>query len=334
MSERIVSVVVGEVEIQQIFYKERPVITFSQVGTLHGVPEGNVRRNFHRHAEEFVQEEDYFRLDTTDAESCGLKVYNSENGVIVFTEAGYILLAKIMRDKMSWHVIRKVRSAYFKLQEIQASGWEAAIEKLANVNVGKFEKIHGYIASVEQKAGADLRDEQSARERGDQGLNTRIGRVQDRVDKLEQKIEHIEPIVAGPYPPPVEPPEVINKTTVRLFILNQIGIIGIKGMPRNKVPMHFCGVFQKYMENHPYPIVEPNPSNPDFPYYDIRDVREAYETGNFQYLSSARGDERLKEECEHFKAWDKQYRGQRSIRMVPRPHTYTPSKPDALPDAP
>lgn len=108
---------IGAGEIQRLFYHDRPVVTFEQIATVHGTDTNHIQQMFHRHKTKLVEGEDYFRLDFAEANELLLSVKVSRNGLIVFTEGGYLLLVKPMRDDVSWQVQRTMRDAYFKCQQ-------------------------------------------------------------------------------------------------------------------------------------------------------------------------------------------------------------------------
>jgi len=108
---------IGAGETQRLFYHDRPVVTFEQIATVHGTDTNHVQQMFHRHKSKLVEGEDYFRLDFAEANELLLRVKVSRNGLIVFTEGGYLLLVKPMRDDVSWQVQRTMRDAYFKVQQ-------------------------------------------------------------------------------------------------------------------------------------------------------------------------------------------------------------------------
>jgi ORF6N domain len=108
---------IGAGEIQRLFYHDRPVVTFEQIAAVHGTDTSHLRQMFRRHKSKLVEGKDYFRLDFTEANQLLLRVTVGGNGLVVFTEGGYLLLVKPMRDDVSWDVQRTMRDAYFKVQQ-------------------------------------------------------------------------------------------------------------------------------------------------------------------------------------------------------------------------
>jgi ORF6N domain len=119
---------IGHGELEQLIYRDKPVVTFAQIAQVHGTSVDTVDKSFRRHRERFVEGEDYFRLDFTEASQLPLKVRVSPNGLIVFTEAGYLLLVKPMHDKVAWEVQRQMRAAYFVLRQ-SSDGQSSAMDR-------------------------------------------------------------------------------------------------------------------------------------------------------------------------------------------------------------
>jgi ORF6N domain len=108
---------IGHGTLEQLIYRDKPVVTFEQIAQVHDTTAKQVRKLFRRHHQEFVEGEDYFRLDFTEANKLPLKDAVSRNGLTVFTEDGYLLLVKPMRDEVAWKVQRQMRAAYFLLRQ-------------------------------------------------------------------------------------------------------------------------------------------------------------------------------------------------------------------------
>ena len=106
---------INDVQIEQIIYQGEPVVTFAQIAEVHGVPVINVQRSFERHAERFTPGKHYFRLDFAEASQLLLRVEANPNGLTVFTQKGYLLLTKPMKDAKSWEVQEQMVDEYFSL---------------------------------------------------------------------------------------------------------------------------------------------------------------------------------------------------------------------------
>lgn len=112
----VISNEVHEVRIKE--FNGQRVITFRDIDTLHHRPTGSARKTFNSHRKQFVEGEDYFVLNTDEAQvSFGLK---APNGIILLTESGYLLLVKPFTDDLAWAVQRQLVKAYFKTKTFVA----------------------------------------------------------------------------------------------------------------------------------------------------------------------------------------------------------------------
>ena len=103
-------------DIQVKEYNGQRVVTFKDIDTVHERPDGTARKAFWRNKEHFIEGEDYFVLETDEAQ----KSFNiaAPNGLALITEQGYLMLVKPFSDDLSWRVQKKLVSSYFKVQEI------------------------------------------------------------------------------------------------------------------------------------------------------------------------------------------------------------------------
>jgi ORF6N domain len=117
-------ITIGSQEITKLAYKEMPVVTFEQIAAVHGVNSKTVHSSFREHRARFQEGKHFHRLDFVEASQllAGQGVKISPNGLTLFTEAGYLLLVKPMRDDKSWEVQEKMIEAYFRAKEFFEQG--------------------------------------------------------------------------------------------------------------------------------------------------------------------------------------------------------------------
>lgn len=128
-------VIINNVQVERIAHKNRPVVTLTQIAAVHGVPVKTIESAFRRNRERFIEGEDYLALDFAEAKSLLLLSEGvSPNGMHVFTENGYLLLVKPLRDDVSWQVQRRMRDAYFAQQGSPniASPWDIMAQLVAS----------------------------------------------------------------------------------------------------------------------------------------------------------------------------------------------------------
>jgi hypothetical protein len=110
---------INEITIEQITYKQQAVVTFQQIADVHGISAKNVHESFRRNRERFTEDKHYFRLDFIEASQLPSSVGASPNGLTLFTEKGYLLLAKPLRDDKAWEVQERMIDEYFALRTTQ-----------------------------------------------------------------------------------------------------------------------------------------------------------------------------------------------------------------------
>lgn len=81
----------------------------------------NAHESFRRHKERFTEGKHYFRLDYTEARQLPSSVEANPNGLIIFTEKGYLLLTKPLRDTKAWEVQERMVDDYFVLKQVQTA---------------------------------------------------------------------------------------------------------------------------------------------------------------------------------------------------------------------
>jgi phage regulator Rha-like protein len=111
-------ITINQVSIEHIAYKDQSVVTFAMIAEVHGISEDNVYKSFQRNKEKFTEGKHFYRIDYAEASLAGLSVHCNTQGVTLFTQKGYLLLTKPMRDQKSWQVQEQMIDEYFTLREI------------------------------------------------------------------------------------------------------------------------------------------------------------------------------------------------------------------------
>ena len=100
------------------------VITFKDIDQVHERPEGTASNAFKRNRKRFIENEDYYHItrNTPLDVRCplGLEIVPPK-GVILITESGYLMIAKVFNDDLAWEVQRKLVNNYFRLKEINSN---------------------------------------------------------------------------------------------------------------------------------------------------------------------------------------------------------------------
>lgn len=110
-------VVINNHEMPVLIYDNQRVVTFTMIDQVHERPEGTAKRNFSVNRKHFIEDNDFYTLD-----SSSLDVFRTDNpGVfggsaqhsIVLTQMGYLMVVKSLKDDLAWQVQRQLVDVYF-----------------------------------------------------------------------------------------------------------------------------------------------------------------------------------------------------------------------------
>lgn len=94
-------------------YDGQRVVTFKDIDSVHGRPDGTARRNFNANKEHLIDGVDYYKIQPNEIRTVGIK---SPNGGTVVTETGYLMLVKSFTDDLAWDVQRTLVNCYFRVK--------------------------------------------------------------------------------------------------------------------------------------------------------------------------------------------------------------------------
>ena len=103
---------IGNSDIAIKEYKGKRAVTFKDIDTVHGRPDGTARRNFNTNKQHFIEGEDYFVRNSSEAKT--EFDIAAPNGLVLITESGYLMLVKSFTDELAWDVQRQLVKAYFQ----------------------------------------------------------------------------------------------------------------------------------------------------------------------------------------------------------------------------
>lgn len=110
-----------EIEIKE--YNNERVITAWDISRLHGRDVREITQNFNYVKEKMILNEDYFIISKENISESKILIQdfipNNVKEITLFTESGYLLLAKTFTDERSWNIQRKLVKSYFKLKELK-----------------------------------------------------------------------------------------------------------------------------------------------------------------------------------------------------------------------
>lgn len=121
METKIMDGKIVEINQKSLLIKEfrgQRVVTFKDIDRVHERPEGTAGRNFRDNKEHFIEGEDYFRRNSSEAK----REFDitAPNGLYLLTEQGYLMLVKTFTDDLAWSVQRQLVNNYFKLHSVHS----------------------------------------------------------------------------------------------------------------------------------------------------------------------------------------------------------------------
>jgi len=85
------------------------------IDQAHERPKNAAKRTFFEHQHRFIEGEDFFRVpvsEKSEFRTFGITIPN--NGMIVLTEVGYLMIVKSFNDDLAWRVQRELVKSYFR----------------------------------------------------------------------------------------------------------------------------------------------------------------------------------------------------------------------------
>ena len=117
-------------------YNNQRVVTLWDIARVHEIDNRNIKDNFTNNRQYLIEGEDYFTLSKVDYEKIVNeklgRSYNAVKEIILFTEQGYLMIAKTITGELAWKVQRQLVDSYFRLKEI--SNTPAIRESLPQIN--------------------------------------------------------------------------------------------------------------------------------------------------------------------------------------------------------
>lgn len=110
--------------ISLIIHQNTPVITTELLARLYGTEVNNIKVNFTRNADRFVEGKHFYKAVGDDLKNLRVTLSNSQNPVspktrslILWTERGAARHAKMLETDQAWEVFEKLEDCYFSQKE-------------------------------------------------------------------------------------------------------------------------------------------------------------------------------------------------------------------------
>lgn len=110
--------------IPAISHKQIPCITTELLARLYGTDTNNIKVNYMRNSDRFIEGKHFFKLMGDDLKILRVTLSNSQNPVspktrslILWTERGSARHAKMLETDQAWEVFEKLEDCYFSQKE-------------------------------------------------------------------------------------------------------------------------------------------------------------------------------------------------------------------------
>jgi hypothetical protein len=321
------SILVHGQQIDHLYYKDQPVVTFEQMARVHRITQKNLERSFRQHQTRFHEGKHCYLLDFAEASQLLSSIGAKANpyGLGIFTEAGYLLLVKPLRDDLAWQVQERMIEAYFRDKQAQVlvPADRALVVELATLMGIGHKELASEIARVERNTQTGRVEDQRTNEarftaQAEQikALKQQQARKDEQIETLQKQIDSMATAAAGPSVPSTG--MLVN--TVKDYTRNRLEILGHRPTLALKVYWSSC---EAYMREHYVCYTQCGEA-----VYLQEDLREAYDTPGFGSRENGHlaGDERLQAEVQSLIDYFDKIKGKQPgfPRAVPRPRTYKP----------
>lgn len=111
---------IGNSDISVKEYNGQRVVTFKDIDTVHGRPDGTAKRNFNTNKKRFRKGEDFFLVSSNEIRTSHLFPIadNDFMDKVLVTEQGYLMLVKSFTDDLAWEVQRQLVNGYFRARQL------------------------------------------------------------------------------------------------------------------------------------------------------------------------------------------------------------------------
>ena len=113
------SITINKTEVSVKEYQGNRVVTFKDIDTVHGRPDGTARKRFNDNKEHFIEGVDFYKVKCSEVRPFFGQTppngFNPKADIILLTESGYLMLVKSFTDDLAWDVQRQLVNTYFRV---------------------------------------------------------------------------------------------------------------------------------------------------------------------------------------------------------------------------
>lgn len=127
-------------QISVINFKSIPVVTSAMLADLYDSDTDNIKQNYSRNKERFIQDKHFFKLEGSELRtfkdwvtlSHSVEISKNTRTLILWTERGAARHAKMLDTDQAWDVFEQLEDCYFHRKEILAKTHKSEREPLTN----------------------------------------------------------------------------------------------------------------------------------------------------------------------------------------------------------
>lgn len=137
-------------------YEGKRVITFKDIDTVHGRPDGTARKRFNDNKAHFIEGEDFYKVKCSEVRPFFGQTlpngFNPNADITLITETGYLMLVKSFTDELAWKVQRELVNSYFRAEQMRTafSDLSPQLQLLINIETRQREQERA-IAETNQR---------------------------------------------------------------------------------------------------------------------------------------------------------------------------------------
>lgn len=111
---------IGNTDISVKEYNGQRVVTFKDIDTVHGRPDGTANKRFLDNKKRFVEGEDFFTVSNSEIRKSRIIPISDNDYMdkVLVTEQGYLMLVKSFTDDLAWEVQRQLVNGYFRVRQL------------------------------------------------------------------------------------------------------------------------------------------------------------------------------------------------------------------------
>ena len=142
---------INNTKVEVINFESVPVLTTEQIAKFYGTEPNNIKVNFSRNPDRFVEGKHYFKLEGAELKTFKNMVTQSNYvpkrtaRLILWTERGASRHAKMLETDQAWDVFEKLEECYFHRQEVLAKTHKSertALNDAVNMLVAKTKHLN------------------------------------------------------------------------------------------------------------------------------------------------------------------------------------------------